>query len=255
MTTASLLLIQVGTPPDDIRATFGDLPDWFSRVLDLPRERIEAVRVFEGETLPPPDAGRVAVITGSWAMVTDRLPWSEAAAQWIREAMAIGMPLFGVCYGHQLMAHALGGRVDYHPRGPEVGCLAIDLAPAAAGDPLLKSWPATFKAHLTHEQTIVTPPPGAQVLAASARDAHQIVRYGPNAISTQFHPEFTTGISAACIRRRDATLRQNGQDPEAMLAALDTTSAAARLLREFVAAAGATGRAASAEPHPVDAPA
>lgn len=41
-------------------------------------------------------------------MVTDRLAWSEATAQWIREAMTVGVSMFGVCYGHQLMAHALG---------------------------------------------------------------------------------------------------------------------------------------------------
>lgn len=52
-------------------------------------------------------------------MVTDQEPWSEKTAAWIRNAMAMEMPLFGVCYGHQLMAHALGGRVEYHPQGRE----------------------------------------------------------------------------------------------------------------------------------------
>ncbi|WP_438612278.1 glutamine amidotransferase-related protein, partial [Klebsiella variicola] len=45
------------------------------------------------------------------AMVTERLPWSEEAAEWLRQAMAIKLPLFGVCYGHQLLAYALGGEV------------------------------------------------------------------------------------------------------------------------------------------------
>ncbi len=80
------------------------------------------------ETLPAPDSQTVAVMTGSWAMVTDRLAWSEKTAAWIRSAMAVEMPLFGICYGHQLMADALGGEVAYHPAGRETGCKAITLS-------------------------------------------------------------------------------------------------------------------------------
>ncbi|SIT50986.1 conserved hypothetical protein [Paraburkholderia piptadeniae] len=167
-------------------------------------------------------------------MVTDRLPWSEEAAQWVRDAMEIGMPLFGVCYGHQLMAHALGGRVDYHPRGREVGCKEISLSPAAAEDSFLRNWPEVFKAHLTHEQSVIKLPPGAQVLASSEHDPHQIVRYGPNAISTQFHPEFTPQVSEACIRRRADVLRAEGADPDVLVSELEDTGEARRLLKTFV---------------------
>ncbi|MEF3061830.1 glutamine amidotransferase [Ralstonia solanacearum] len=234
MAFPSLLVIQAGTPPEEIRGPFGDLPTWFCRALDRLAETVEVIRVFEGEVLPPPDAKRAAVITGSWSMVTDRHPWSEATAQWIREAMAVDMPLFGVCYGHQLMAHALGGRVDYHPGGREIGCQMVHLLPAAASDPLLEAWPSHFAAHLTHEQTVVELPPGAQALAFSAHDQHQIVRYGPRAISTQFHPEFTPEVSAACIRRRADILLNEGKDPEALVRALEDTREVTRMLRRFV---------------------
>ncbi|HGH4624794.1 TPA: glutamine amidotransferase [Enterobacter hormaechei] len=231
---SALLIVQVGTPSEDIRSRFGDIPAWFCNALGLSIDAVEVVRVFEGQPLPAPDANRVAIITGSWSMVTDRLPWSEQTAQWIRDALALGMPLFGVCYGHQLMAHALGGRVDFHPQGREVGCQTISLLPAAESDPLLKDWPSQFAAHLTHEQTIVELPPGAQVLAFSDHDPHQVVRYGPGAMSTQFHPEFTPDISAACLHRRADTLRTEGRDLDLLLSALAETSQARRLLREFV---------------------
>ena len=81
MHSKTLLLIQVGTPPDDIRAHEGDLSDWFHRALGLDADEMQVVRVFKGEELPAPGVHSAAIITGSWAMVTDRLDWSEATAR------------------------------------------------------------------------------------------------------------------------------------------------------------------------------
>lgn len=234
MVDGSLLLIQVGTPPLDIRERQGDLADWFCAALGCQLAAVDVVRVFEGERLPPLGKHRAAIITGSWAMVTDQLDWSEATAQWIREAVEVEMPLFGVCYGHQLMAHALGGRVGYHPAGLEIGCQGIDLHPAAASDELLQDMPLHFRAHLTHLQTVLETPHNATVLARSSHDAHQVVRWSPKAISTQFHPEFTTEISAACVMRRADMLRSEGRDPSELLHALEDTPFATGLLKRFV---------------------
>lgn len=196
------------------------------------------VRTFEGEQLPPPRRDCVAIITGSWAMVTDREAWSEYVAGWIREAMAIEMPMFGVCYGHQLIAYALGGVVDYHPEGREMGCETITLLPAAGDDEILGEWPTEFAAHLTHMQTIVTLPAGAVALAKSAHDPHQIVRYGRNAVSTQFHPEFTTTHMETLIRRREQDLLKERRDPVRMIEAIQEAPNALKLLRRFVEVAG-----------------
>ncbi len=230
----SLLLIQVGTPPDALRATNGDLPHWFCRALGCDGQTLDVVRVFEGEALPRPGAHRAAIITGSAAMVTDRHPWSEATAQWIREAMAVHMPLFGVCYGHQLMAHALGGEVIDHPEGLEVGCHAIELRDPARSDPLLQDFPPRFKAHLSHWQTVLKLPPGARALAYSAHDPHQIIRYSARAMSTQFHPEFTPEISRVYVDMRTEVLRQSGKDAQALLADIEEAPLATELLRRFV---------------------
>lgn len=234
MSKNTLLLIQAGTPPDPIRRQEGDLPQWFLAALSSTGQDMDVTRVFEGEPLPAPGAHRAAIITGSWSMVTDRLDWSEATAQWIRDAMAIAMPIFGVCYGHQLMAHALGGKVGYHPQGVEIGCLPVSLHDKAVADPLVGALPPKFKANLTHRQTVLTPPDGAQVLARSAHDPHQIIRYGDHALSTQFHPEFTPAILAACIRRNAEGLREAGHDPAALCEALADTPHPRSLLARFV---------------------
>src|SRR5215469_3916164 len=136
-----VLIIRTGRAPAPIRARHGDFPHWFRLGAQLSPERACVVDVEAGETLPGPHEVAGALITGSAAMVTDRAAWSERTAGWIRDAMDVELPLFGVCYGHQLMAHALGGRVDYLPGGREIGTLPIELLPGAEHDPLAAHLP------------------------------------------------------------------------------------------------------------------
>lgn len=231
----TLLLVQTGTPPDEIVSDHGDLPLWFGHLLAPWRNKISVARVYAGEPLPAPDKQTVAVITGSWDMVTERLPWSEMTAAWIREAMAIEMPLFGVCYGHQLMAHALGGEVDYHPDGREAGSKTISLTEFGVTDSLLADHPEPFSAHLTHMQTVTRLPAGAKVLASSQHDPHQIVRYGAHAVSSQFHPEITPAIARSLIAYRAAVLRNEGIDPDKLSREVEESPVASAILRRFVA--------------------
>ncbi len=102
----------------------------------------------------------------------DRVPWSEVLAAWVAEAVPMGIPVLGVCYGHQLLAHALGGEVDYHPAGPEVGTVPVRLTPAARTDPLFARLPETFYAHATHAQSVLRLPAAAVHLAGNDYEPH-----------------------------------------------------------------------------------
>lgn len=234
MAKKPVIIIQVGTAPQSMRDAHGDIPLWFCQLLGCSLEDVDVVRVFEGETLPQPDASKVAIITGSWAMVSDQLPWSEKTAAWIREAMAINMPLFGVCYGHHLMAWALGGNVEYHPKGREAGTQTVYLNEAAANDPLLSHLSQNFPAHLTHRQTVTRLPQGAAVLASSHHDPYQIVRYGPRAVSVQFHPEMTPDIAIDLLRLNRANIEKEGADADSLIAGVLPAPGAAEILRRFV---------------------
>lgn len=230
-----LLIVRTGRAPDVISARHGDFPRWFRLGLRLPGPRVRIVDVEQGDPLPDPGECAGAVITGSASMVTERLPWSERTAGWIRDAMDVDMPLLGVCYGHQLISHALGGRVDYLPGGREMGTVSLTTTGEHAGKDMLgASLPGRFHAHTTHEQSVMELPPGAVALARSERDPHHLVRYGKNAISTQFHPEFSAEVMRAYIRRKHDVLREEGQAPDDMLAAVVATPTATMLLRHFV---------------------
>ncbi|EPJ9484424.1 glutamine amidotransferase-related protein, partial [Serratia marcescens] len=143
-----LLVMQTGDAPQAIRQELANFEGMFLQQGNIDAERAHIVHLPAGERPLPPAAYCGVVITGSPAMVTEQLPWSEEAAEWLRQAMAIKLPLFGVCYGHQLLAYALGGEVGYHPQGMEVGTLEIELLPAAAEDRRLTLLPPRFKANL-----------------------------------------------------------------------------------------------------------
>ncbi len=229
-----VLIICTGRAPDPIRARHGDFPHWFRLASGLARERIQVIDVAAGEPLPRATEVAGALITGSAAMVTERAVWSERTAGWIRDAMDHALPMFGVCYGHQLMAHALGGRVDYLPGGREIGTLTIACLAGAADDPLLASLPGSFRAHATHEQSVLEAPAGAQVMARSARDPHHLLRYGPQALSVQFHPEFNAEVMRAYIHRKRHDVTREGADPTSIFRAVAPTPVARQLLRRFV---------------------
>ena len=228
-----VLIIRTGRAPAPIRARHGDFPHWFRLGAQLEPRRIRVVDVEAGESLPPPGDVAGALITGSAAMVTERAAWSERTAGWIRDAMDAELPMFGVCYGHQLMAHALGGRVDYLPGGGEIGTVTIQMLDAARNDPLTDKLPAEFRAHATHEQSVLELPKGTTVLASSSRDPHHLLRYGTHAMSAQFHPEFNADVMRAYIDRKHHDMRREGFDPHHTFRQVAPTPLARRLFCQF----------------------
>jgi GMP synthase (glutamine-hydrolysing) len=125
------IIIKTGRTYPALAAQLGDFEDWITRELGEPGDW-RVVDVQQGETLPPVSECAGAVLTGSPAMVSDYEDWSVSTASWLRAAIARDMPVLGICYGHQLLADALGGQVAYHPQGPEAGVVDVQLLPEAA---------------------------------------------------------------------------------------------------------------------------
>lgn len=194
---------------------------------------VRVCRLADGEALPPPELPRGIVITGSSAFVTDRLEWSERAARWLPLVVAREVPVLGICYGHQLLAHALGGEVGDNPRGREIGTIEVDLTPDAAGDPLLGGLGPRLVVSASHRQSVLRMPATAQRLASNELDPNQALRYGPRAWGLQFHPEWDEEVARAYLAERAEVLREEGLDPEALLARVRPSSDGPELLRRF----------------------
>ncbi|MBN8716210.1 glutamine amidotransferase [Thermomonas sp.] len=230
---APFLILQTGHPTARMRR-HGSFAHWIRVAAGLDRDAAVVVDVEHGEALPERAGFAGVIVTGSAAMVTEHRDWSERSAAWLAEAAQAGLPLLGICYGHQLIAHALGGEVGDNPNGREMGTVAVERLPEAAADPLFAGLPARFSAQVTHLQSVLQPPPGAAVLARSAQDACQAYRWGACAWGVQFHPEFSTLHMRGYIRARRDALRAEGRDPRQLEADVHAAPLARRVLRRFV---------------------
>ncbi len=226
-------IFKTGSTFPDLARFSGDFDAWFSRGLGLHPTRIRVLEASNGHPLPKPEAAAAVVITGSHAMVTDREAWSERLAGWLKEAVPTGLPILGVCFGHQLLAHALGGKVDYRADGPEVGTVEVRLTEHGRQDPLLGGVDETFPAHATHAQSVVSLPPGAVHLAANDMEPHHAFRAGDRAWGLQFHPEFDVEIMRTYVDARAARGECPKCDWSVIRASVRETPASAGLLRRF----------------------
>ena len=242
-----LLIVKLGSTFPALARDRGDFEDWVRDRLGLPSERVQVASPPAGEDLPPPDSLAGAVLTGSHSMVTDNADWSRRTADWLRQAVAAGTPLLGICYGHQLLAHAMGGRVGPNPSGREFGTVEIRLHPAAAEDPLFAGLPPCLGGQTSHAQSALALPPAARCLAWSDQEPHHAFRLGDSAWGVQFHPEFDAHVARTYIRYCAAPLRAEGRQPQQLLQAVRETPASESLLRRFAGIACGKDRDARRE--------
>jgi GMP synthase (glutamine-hydrolysing) len=231
MMTKPLLIIKTGSTLPELYAIKGDFEDWIIAGFGN-NYPVQVMDVEKGADLPPAGQFSGVVITGSHCMVTDHLPWSETLAVWLERAVRAGMPVLGICYGHQLLAYALGGEVGDNPRGSEYGTTTIHLLPPAINDPLLEDTTGQFIAQVCHKQTVLRLPPGAVLLAKSDKDDCQVFVLD-NAWGLQFHPEFDAEVMRAYIQHNGQALLDESQDVEALLSNVRETPVSAAVLGKF----------------------
>jgi GMP synthase (glutamine-hydrolysing) len=228
-----LLIIKTGTTLASLAGERGDFEDWISAGMGLDRNRVTVIAVYEGEELPDPKRFAGVVVTGSSAMVSDRETWSESTAEWLRDAVRCTTPVLGICYGHQLLAHALGGRVGPNPRGRQIGTVRVQLAENAGEDPLLAEFGDSLRAHTTHAEAVLELPDAATRLGSSRGDPNTAFSFGTTAWGVQFHPEFDAYVMKRYIEERRGLLIAENIDADVQLGAVEECPDGETLLRRF----------------------
>jgi GMP synthase (glutamine-hydrolysing) len=228
-----IVVVRTGEPVPRVRERRGEFHDLIRDAIgDTWPGRYEVVDVRAEDATPPaPDAADAFVITGSAANVPDREPWMLRTEAWLREVVAAGTPTFGICFGHQILAQALGGEVQRNPRGREMGTVPVE---RRGHDPLFEGVPERFAANVTHVDSVVRLPPGAVSLARSALEDHHAIRFSETCYGVQFHPEMDAEVMRSYVEARREILDAEGFQVDAMLANVEEGVHGRETLRNFV---------------------
>ena len=194
---------------DDVRAElqaeYGNYPQMFEQGLHdlLPDPVFSVYRVLDNQLPHTVDECDAWVITGSKFGVNDDLPWIEALCQFVRTLWERQRPLLGICFGHQLVAKALGGEVIKSEKGWGIGLSFNQVLER-------KVWMEPFQTSLdllvSHQDLVVALPEQAEVLACSDFCPYYLLQYGRCFLTILGHPEFCVGYCKALIEVRQAVL-------------------------------------------------
>lgn len=233
--TKPLLILFTGTTVPLVKERHGDFDSHFRAAIGDawtgPWATLDARDL--SAKLPAPGELSGVIVTGSSSSVTDRLaePWMPRLEGWLRGAVKDEVPLLGVCFGHQILASALGGEVRKNPLGRAIGSRVVR---RVVDDPLLEGLPEAFEVNVSHRDHVAVPPPGTTKLVTADHDDLHAFSAGPVARAVQFHPEFSDEIVRGYIEQRMDILRGEGFDPERLHRDVVDVPHARRLLRNFV---------------------
>ncbi len=196
------IIMKTGSTSEGLRAIRGDYDRWFADGFGWPLSRFEVIEATESPPLPDPRGVDGVIVTGSPLTVHDHLPWSVRLGDWLVAAVEAGVPVLGVCYGHQLIGDALGGQVGRNPQGREIGVVEVEVE----HDPLFAGLPSRFPVVITHSDAVNAPPAGVRVLARNAHTPVQAMAVGARCRTVQWHPEFDAHIIRHIISERAALI-------------------------------------------------
>jgi len=206
-----IAIVEAGLVSREVRAQHGSFPQMFERMIRAAdaSASFATIRLADGEGLPDPAGLEAILITGSSAGVYDDLDWIAPLERFVGAAYEAGVPTVGVCFGHQLIAQALGGTVRKSERGWGIGCHVYDVMPnngVIDGEKIAIA--------CSHQDQVIEPPAGATTILRSTFTPHAGLLYANGTtLSVQPHPEFTAAFARICCEKA-------GQDsaPEALVA-------------------------------------
>lgn len=204
-----LYILNVGSTYEELNSKFGDFDQWAKDKIDdkIPTKTLHVKR----DNFPKIDECLGVIIMGSHSMVSEKKEWMENTKEFLKECIKSQIPTLGICFGHQLLAYALGGKIGYNQNGLEIGGAKISLTKKGKLDELFLGFDDEFKAHVSHFQSIIDLPKDVDILAFNSHEKIHAFRYGKNTYGVQFHPEFTKEIMQFYTKKHKEDLANSFQ--------------------------------------------
>jgi GMP synthase-like glutamine amidotransferase len=160
----------------------------------FPEAKFDRINIVDGEPFPAVDAFDGYIISGSEKGVYDEVAWMEPLKQFLQSLRDQSIPVFGICFGHQIMAEAYGGKAIKADHGFVVGAREYSNADKQ------------YNAFAMHKDQVVEVPEGATVTISAPYCPVAGLQYSFAAKSVQFHPEFETALVSEAIEAFDGEL-------------------------------------------------
>lgn len=160
----------------------------------------EGYRVAQGQFPESPDVCDAYLITGSPQGVYDSQPWIADLERFIQDSYQAGKKLVGICFGHQILAHALGGYAEKSDKGWGLGLHSIELR---TRKPWMTDMPDQCSLYFVHQDQVMELPPGAELLGGNDFCPNLFYTIDNKALGIQGHPEFTTEIMHEILEGRE----------------------------------------------------
>jgi GMP synthase-like glutamine amidotransferase len=183
-------ILQTGLAPEQLMGEMGDYPDMFQRLLDGNGFTFKTWRVLDGEFPPDAHAADGWLITGSKFGAYEDHAWIPPLEDFVRAAYAAHVPMVGICFGHQIIAQAMGGRVEKFTKGWSVGATDYDFGGKTVR---LNAW---------HQDQVVEKPETATVIGSNDFCANAALLYDDRMFTVQPHPEFQPDFVDGLMKTR-----------------------------------------------------
>ncbi len=201
-------ILQTGDAPEELQDKHGNYNDMFVRLLGQNHAefQFDVFRVIDSQIPHDVNLCDGWLITGSKFSAYGKQPWIPALKEFIRQIVAAGLPLIGICFGHQIIAEALGGRVEKSEKGWGLGLDTYSIAPGSALSAL-----DHITLNIFHQDQIVKLPPNAEVFASSDFCQYAGLYIGDQVMTIQAHPEFKTEFNSELLEVRKTTVIPEAQ--------------------------------------------